>query len=282
MNLLTKTLKRISERFGIVILRKETLKRLMSSSREAKEEHQFHQLIAELVKVLPNNDLSIFDIGCNDGGSTIKYAQHFHWAQFHMFEALQAIQDIAAANIHKNKLEARCTLHRFALSDEPGTTRFFVSNMPTRTDWRKNASDSSSILRPKLHTEVFTDVAFESQVDVQVKRLHDLISTGATPRPNFIHLDVQGAELKVLEGMGEFIEDVHAVWLEVSNVELYEQQPLAPDIAHFMTKMGFTLKLDFVNEVFGDQLWLNPKFAPAHDARRHGGLAGSPLRAGRQ
>lgn len=60
MNLLSKTLKRISEKFDVVILRRETLKRLVSSSREAQEEHQFHQLIAELVKVLPNNDLSIF------------------------------------------------------------------------------------------------------------------------------------------------------------------------------------------------------------------------------
>lgn len=263
MSLYTRILERISEKFQIVILRKETFKRLASSSKHVQEEHQFHQLIAELVKVLPNNDLSIFDIGCNNGWSTVRYAKYFHWARFHMFEAMPEIQEIAASNIQKHKLESRCTLHRFALSDAPGTTQFFVSNIPTSSDWRKNVSDSSSMLRPKLHPELFKDVAFESQVDVQVKCLHDLISTGVTPLPHFIHLDVQGAELKVLEGMGEFIENVHAVWLEVCRVELYENQPLVPDIARFLTKKGFALKLDAVNNVFGDQLWLNTRLAPA-------------------
>lgn len=263
MSLYTRILERISEKFQIVILRKGTFKRLASSSKNVQEEHQFHQLIAELVKVLPNNDLSIFDIGCNNGWSTVMYAKYFHWAKFHMFEAMPEIQEIAASNIQKHKLESRCTLHRFALSDAPGTTQFFISNIPTSSDWRKNVSDSSSMLRPKLHPELFKDVAFESQVDVQVKCLHDLISTGVTPLPHFIHLDVQGAELKVLEGMGEFIENVHAVWLEVCRVELYENQPLVPDIARFLTQKGFALKLDAVNNIFGDQLWLNTRLAPA-------------------
>lgn len=73
-------------------------------------------------------------------------------------------------------------------------------------------------------------------------------------------MDVQGAELLVLEGAGNFISNIKAIWLEVSKIEYYKGQPLESDIKNFMSKNGFVLVKDFKNSDQGDQLYVSKKY----------------------
>jgi hypothetical protein len=72
---------------------------------------------------------------------------------------------------------------------------------------------------------------------------------------DFLHLDVQGAELKVLEGFGLVLNTLKAVWLEVAKEELYAGQPLVADIENFMTSNKFAKIVDTCHNRYGDQLW---------------------------
>lgn len=63
-------------------------------------------------------------------------------------------------------------------------------------------------------------------------------------------MDVQAAELMVLEGAGDFINSIKLIWLEFSNIDLYKDQPLAIDIYEFMKKNKFVL---IKNELVGMQ-----------------------------
>lgn len=74
---------------------------------------------------------------------------------------------------------------------------------------------------------------------------------------DFAHIDVQGAELMVLEGAGSFLQNVKLIWMEVEAVELYKNQPLKNDVEAFMKKNNFINILDTVNSVAGDQLYAN-------------------------
>jgi len=57
-----------------------------------------------------------------------------------------------------------------------------------------------------------------------------------------VTLDVQGAELAVLQGAGRQLRSsVMAVIAEVSFVELYKKQPLFTDVDRFMARQGFSL-----------------------------------------
>ncbi len=69
-------------------------------------------------------------------------------------------------------------------------------------------------------------------------------------------MDVQGAELMVLEGLGAVLDHVEAVWLEVERVELYKGQPLVDDVHEFLCKNGFELIIDAVGDSVDNQLWM--------------------------
>ena len=58
---------------------------------------------------------------------------------------------------------------------------------------------------------------------------------------DFLKIDVQGYELEVLKGSARSLLDVAVIYIEVSFVELYKQQPLFFDIHAFLTKFGFKL-----------------------------------------
>ena len=76
---------------------------------------------------------------------------------------------------------------------------------------------------------------------------------------DFIHLDVQGAELMVLKGAGDLIDHVKLIWLEIEAIQLYKGQPLTNDIESFMHDHSFVLVKDTVGDVSGDRLYANSK-----------------------
>lgn len=62
----------------------------------------------------------------------------------------------------------------------------------------------------------------------------------APQAPDFLSIDVQGAELEVLKGGRNIVEqDVVAIQLEVEFIELYRDQPLFTDILRHLEKAGF-------------------------------------------
>lgn len=69
--------------------------------------------------------------------------------------------------------------------------------------------------------------------------------TGAQP-PFLVKIDVQGAELDVLEGAGSVLAESQFVVLEVSFFRFFEGAPLFHDVVSYMNSKGFV-----VYEVFG-------------------------------
>ena len=72
-----------------------------------------------------------------------------------------------------------------------------------------------------------------------------------------MQLDVQGAELLVLKGAEERINNIKVIWIEVSKVEFYESQPLENEVRKFMKKSGFILIKNSLYGNQGDYLYVN-------------------------
>jgi protein O-GlcNAc transferase len=76
----------------------------------------------------------------------------------------------------------------------------------------------------------------EQQLQVQTHRLDDIQEAAGM---DFLKLDVQGAELMILENAKFALRSVSVIQCEVEFVELYEGQPLMADIDAFLRSQGF-------------------------------------------
>ena len=72
--------------------------------------------------------------------------------------------------------------------------------------------------------------------EVETRRLDDIPETAGA---DFLKLDVQGAELLVLEGAAARLHDILVVHTEVEFIPLYKDQPLFADIDSFLRRNGF-------------------------------------------
>lgn len=200
-------------------------------------------------------NVQVLDVGCNDGSTSIYYGDFLPNATFHLFEAHPFIAEKAASRIAHHPRPDRFRLNCFAVGDVPGEAVLHVSRMPHAEDWRAEVSDSSSLLPPKLHTERYEFVTFDEKLKVAVKPLSNYLDQEGIV-PDFLHIDVQGFELNALRGMGNYLKQLTAIWIEVETIELYEGQPLKKDVEAFLSSAGFECAMDLGRKQVGDQLWV--------------------------
>ena len=180
------------------------------------------------------------------------------------FEPLPDNFKIIEQNIAKyNVKNVRC--FNKALSSKNGFATFYVSEgRPTdapETDW-DYGNKSSSLLPPDKHTELVDFIQFNKKIEVETITLSSFCAENDIDVIDYIHMDVQGAELMVLEGAGDYINSVKAIWLEVAKVELYKDQPLENEVEAYMKKRDFVLVKNSMHEYAGDQLYVSKKYYP--------------------
>ena len=104
-----------------------------------------------------------------------------------------------------------------------------------------NAPMTSSLYPPARTTvDLFPALGdlmqVEEEVPLQTHRLDDVAEAALT---DFLKLDVQGAELMVLENAIDVLRHVSVIQCEVEFVQLYEGQPLIADVDTFLRSHGF-------------------------------------------
>lgn len=217
----------------------------------------------DLLKLFKKNKtLTILDIGACEGEESIRYSRIFPFSSIYAFEPLLKNQVRISENIAKYKIE-NIKLIPFAVSDEDGNAEFYVSsghpeNLTTELDW-DFGNKSSSLLSPENNNNP-SWLSFDSKIDVETITLCTFFEKNKINEVDFIHMDVQGAELKVLKGSKEYIKNIKAIWLEVADVELYKNQPLRVDIENFMKSNGFDLIKSELEGKVGDQFYLNKNY----------------------
>jgi len=120
------------------------------------------------------------------------------------------------------------------VSDENGDkVTFHVSN---------NGSQSSSILELGTHKEVHPEVHYINHIEMTTQRIDKLFENPFVNPSNydFLNIDLQGAELKALKGMGKLIHNFKWAYLEVNQKELYQGCALVEDIDYYLGAYGFT------------------------------------------
>lgn len=207
----------------------------------------------------PDQPLIIFEIGSCEGEDSIRLKQKFPNAAIYTFEPLPGNIKKIKKNFKRYGLPGD-KVFQIALGDSNGTAEFHVSSghpedLPKTKDW-DYGNKSSSLLPPKMTLKTHKWLKFNKKIKVKTQRLDSFCAEHNINHIDFAFIDVQGAELMVLQGAGNFLKKVKAIWMEVEAVELYAGQPLKNDVETFMAEQGFRKVKDTVDNISGDQLYV--------------------------
>jgi FkbM family methyltransferase len=123
-----------------------------------------------------------------------------------------------------------CYVVHAAVSDKVEDVEFHITNN----------GESSSILELGDHAQIYPGIVNVGSVKMKTTTI-DLIhrSIGYNEQAwNILNLDIQGAELKALKGVGDW-RFIEAVFTEVNYREMYKGCALIGEIEEFLSEKGF-------------------------------------------
>jgi len=144
----------------------------------------------------------VLDIGGHVGAWTIPYAKFVGKDGYvYVFEPEKEGFHAIKRNIALNDVQENIQPIQVAISDKNEKMKFYV-----RPD-----KDTHSIFEK---TPGPSPLGIQHEYDVNVHTIDSLIEKGVIRQPNFIKLDVEGAELKALEGMRKTVNKARAIFIE--------------------------------------------------------------------
>ncbi len=192
---------------------------------------------------------AIVEAGAADGLDTVALAKRFPSSRVlacePVEESFQLLRSATAGLAHVTPI-------RVALGPSDGVAEIHVARADVT-----GAADSSSLLAPSRHREVFPHVEFLGKQSVEVRTIDSLCEEHEI-RPRFLWLDVQGSELLVLQASPKARTECHSIFMEVSRVALYEDAPTYRHVVRQMKAWGFEVLVNQVGAVAGNILFARP------------------------
>ncbi len=126
-----------------------------------------------------------------------------------------------------------------------------------------NNGQSSSMLELGSHAQLYPHIHYVEKQEVVTKRMDKMIMDNFKEldirKYDFVNLDVQGAELKVLKGFGELLATpwIKGIYTEVNFEHVYKNCALVSEIDSYLGQFGFKRILTAAPEIkWGDSLYL--------------------------
>lgn len=177
--------------------------------------------ITDIIEKYNMNISGVIHIGAHYAEEVPNYIQS-GIREIVLFEPLRENFQIIRANVSPFTY-VKIRKHQVALGNDNRTVTMNLSS---------NGLESSSILKPKRHLELYPDITFDRTEEVEMQRLDDY----NCKKCNFINMDVQGYELEVLKGAEETLEHIDYVYCEVNQSEIYEGNAFINQIDDYLSK----------------------------------------------
>jgi len=188
----------------------------------------------------------VLHVGANTGQEAIEYQRHgakeVWWVEAHQ----PTYQKLLA---HLNNFPGHSALNVCVSNVDGAKVDFHVAN---------NGAQSSSILEFGTHTKEHPTVQFVSNVPMSTMRLDTLAKDCGIEFEDdaFLNIDLQGAEMLALEGLGNQLEKFKHLYLEVNERELYKGCVLVGDLDHWLAHRGFVGKeVHMTGSGWGDKFY---------------------------
>jgi FkbM family methyltransferase len=177
-----------------------------------------------------------FDVGANNGSDSIHIAHENPNLEVYGFEPTPELNSYIERQVVNLP---NYTLVKKAVSDFEGRSVF---NVAGQSDWGCSSllefSDNSKNEWPGR-----TDFKVTHKIEVDVIRLDKFIEDNGIEEIEYIHIDTQGSDLKVLEGLGEKLSIVKAGVMEAAGKDniLYNDQNSESSSIEFLESKGFEI-----------------------------------------
>lgn len=192
--------------------------------------------------------IGVLHLGANEGQEASVYSKHgidtVIWV-----EALPEV--CAKLQHHIEQFPGQMALCA-CVSDVDGLeVQFHVAN---------NQAQSSSFLEFGTHSKEHPSVRWVRHETMRTIRVDTLLlQKDLVPQGDqwFLNVDLQGAELFALRGMGEMLRTFRWAYIEVNERELYKGCPLVGELDQFMVMNGFLgAEVRMTNFGWGDKLYV--------------------------
>jgi FkbM family methyltransferase len=192
--------------------------------------HQDRLRYLELQRALNfKRNLMVYDIGANIGEVASFLAKLPLVDQIYCFEPAPHVYTQLIRNTRDKK-----KIHCFpvALGEQNAMTKMHISEF---------SACSSLLPMDSLHEEEFPFSKNTSEGQVRIMTLVEAVKTYHLPAPDFIKIDVQGFEDRVIHGGEEIIKEAGFCLLELSLVHMYQGDSLITEMNRLMRDLGFRL-----------------------------------------
>ncbi len=177
------------------------------------------------------NPKGVLHVGASEGQEAQTYAdlgiQKVVWV-----EAIPNIYAKLLDNI--SRFPGNVAINECVGDEDEKDVTFHVAN---------NGGQSSSILEFGTHSTTHPDVKFVYDLQLKMRRLDTLLLNNEIvdfgEGLDFLNMDLQGAELMALRGLGDLLHQFKWAYLEVNWDHLYKGCPLIDEVDAYMASFGF-------------------------------------------
>ncbi len=198
-------------------------------------------------------------MGAKDCAETLRFNKAFPVADIYCFECNQETLPLCRKSVAGN---IKLHLTEKAVSDEDGTITFYpIDTDKTGTIHKDGNPGASSIFQASGKYSIENYVQKETKVPAT--RLDTFMEEKNLGGIDILWLDAQGAELKILKGLGKKLRTVRLINTEVEFTEIYKGQPMYRDIRDFLTENGFEFYgFTYKGAHFADAIFVNKDLVP--------------------
>jgi len=182
----------------------------------------------------------IFECGSRDALDGIELARSLDAEELHIFECNPAAIDLCSRNLERFSGRTSVCLNPVAVADKEEELDFYsIDPSKTVTSWKDGNIGASSLYQ--VNPEWPYERLVQNKIRVRSISLNSYCKDH--PVPDLLWIDVQGAEMRLLQGAGEILPSVKLIHIEVSFRPLYLGQPLFWDVDRLLRKQFKLVKL---------------------------------------
>ena len=213
--------------------------------------HDTDRLVEETRKYIEDKEINvILELGSRDGMQAIEFSHHYPNSTIYSFECNPHTIPTVKQKISKYQ---NIKLYEYAVSDKTESIDFFPCSSNV---------GASSIYKPSGKYDRIEKYHLSDTVKVESIRLDRFLKDNDIGCVDLLFADLQGAELKALIGLGEYLKDIKSMQVEVEFEEMYQDQPLFDEVNNFLTNNNFkmTWQGKYCKDFWGEGIYINNNY----------------------